>query len=96
MSVEVVQEVLFHRLRRTGQASAIAQARDLRTACTVHSFDTDVLDEAIALQEVTRLRGRDAVHAATARRAGLRTFVTLDADFDAVPGLARLDPTARA
>ena len=60
----------------------------------MHTFDADVLDEAIALQEVTRLRGRDAVHAATARRAGLRRFPTLDADFGAVPGLERLDPTA--
>ena len=92
-SVELVQEVLFHRMRRTDAASALSQARMVMAACVLHDFDQDVLGDALAMVERDALRGRDAVHAATALRAGFAEFVTIDSDFDAVSGLVRVDPS---
>ena len=38
------------------------------------------------------VRGRDAVHAATALLAGFTEIVSADKDLGSVPGLRRLDP----
>ena len=44
------------------------------------------------VQEI--LRGRDAVHAATALEHGLVTIISPDPDFDGAPGLTRIEPAA--
>lgn len=91
-SVELVQELLFHRLRRVQRPVALAQAGQVRAACVLHAFDEAVLDRALELVSVSSVRGRDAVHAATALQAGFAEIVSLDVDFDAVPGLRRVHP----
>lgn len=92
MSVEGGQELLFHRLRRGDREAALRQF-DLVDALVVwHAFDIDVLRRARALVAGGSIRGRDAVHAATALIAGFDALVSCDADFDAVPGLRRSDP----
>lgn len=91
-SVETVQEFVFHRMRRGPRTEALGAARRVARACVLHPFDTDVLHEFLQLIERTGLRWRDAVHAATVRAVGLDTIVSLDADFDDVPGLRRLSP----
>lgn len=91
LSVEAVQEFLHHRIRR-GAADAVEQARAWRDLATVHAFDLEVLDEALRLVEDGQVRGRDAVHAATARVAGFDHVVSTDRDFDGIPGLRRIDP----
>jgi predicted nucleic acid-binding protein len=91
VSVEVVQELLFHRMRRTGTAEAVAQARAAAAACVVHPFDGDVLELSSSLVLATpELRGRDAVHAATALHAGVPTLISPDPAFDAVVGITRV------
>jgi len=95
-SVEVVQEFAFHRLRRTSRARALEDTADVRRAVVLRDFDAETLDLALELMAATTLRGRDALHAATARLAGLELFVTLDRDFDAVPGLAAVHPASFA
>ena len=40
----------------------------------------------------SHVRGRDAVHAATALDAGFDTIVSTDRDFDGIPGLTQRDP----
>lgn len=92
-SVEVVQEYLFHRLRRQTRAAAVTEARDIATFCRLHPFDREVLDRSIELVETTQLRGRDAIHTATALGQGFDTIVSADRDFDGIPGLARVDPS---
>ena len=52
----------------------------------------DVLLRARRLIDATQVRGRDAIHAATALGAGFDTIVTTDRDFGSIPGLRRLDP----
>lgn len=92
VSAEAVQEFGFDRLRRTSRATALEETRHVLALCTVHPLDATVLDRSLDLMAVTDLRGRDAVHAATALVAGFDAIVTPDRDFDAVPGLGRLDP----
>jgi predicted nucleic acid-binding protein len=96
-STEMVQEVVFHRMRRAGSGpagrlEAVQVGRDLVAACVLHAFDDVVLNRALELVAGSSLGGRDAVHAATASVHGFDGIVTPDRDFDAVPGLVRIDP----
>lgn len=95
VSTEAVQEVVFHRLRRTGdRRSAAANGRDIAQSFIVLDFDHEVLDASLGLIERTAIRGRDAVHAATALVYGIGMIASSDPAFDAVPGLTRIDPLA--
>jgi hypothetical protein len=96
VSTEAIQEFLFHRLRRTHAVVAVLDARDASAFCRVHAFDTSVLERSIDLVESTNLRGRDAVHAATAQVQGFSEIVSADRDFDGIPGLTRVDPAEAA
>ena len=89
-SVEMVQELTFHRLRKTDSVTAVEQGRLAGRTCVLHAFDERVLDAALGLIRDGTVRGRDAVHAATAMLAGIPTIVSTDPAFDAV--LDRLDP----
>jgi len=91
-SVEMVQEFVHHRLRVTDRATAVAQARTLTDIVVLHDFDRSVLDEALRLVDTTHLRGRDAVHTATALVHGIGEIISTDTGFDDVPGLTRIDP----
>lgn len=92
-SVEMIQEVVHHRLRRTGDRSAAtADGRDVAAVLTILPFDREVLDLSLDLIERTDVRGRDAVHAATALAYGIDTIVSPDNAFDRIPGLTRVDP----
>lgn len=92
-SVELVQELMYHRLRRTDRATAVQQARDAKSMCVLHDFDMDVLERTLALvASHPRIRGRDAVHAATALEHGIETVLSPDTAFDGIPGLRRVDP----
>jgi len=93
-SVEMVQEFVFHRMRRGDRRSAVRQAKDVAGLCVLHDFDSAVLHIALDLiADVDGLGGRDAVHAATALRHGLTMIISPVRAFDRVPGLRRLDPT---
>jgi predicted nucleic acid-binding protein len=91
-SVEMIQELAFHRMRMTDRVTAIGQARDAAALCVLRAFDGAVLDKALELTATTAIGGRDAVHAATALLWGFDAIVSPDRDFDEVPGLRRLDP----
>ncbi|ANS79853.1 hypothetical protein SGUI_2457 [Serinicoccus hydrothermalis] len=80
-SAEAVQEFLFHRLRRGDREGAVAQTRAMMDALVLHPVDATVLERALQLVITTPLRGRDAVHAATALLAGFEEIVTTDDDF---------------
>jgi len=89
-SVEMVRELVFHRMRRTDPETAAQQGRLAGRACVLHAFDERVLSVALELMEAGRLRGRGAVHAATAEVAGIAGIVSTDAAFDDVAD--RIDP----
>lgn len=92
-STELIQEFTFHRLRRLPAVQAAQDSRDLLATVGAFSFDLTVLDVMLQLIEHHAIRGRDAVHAATALVHGISTIVSTDSAFDAVPGLERIDPT---
>lgn len=92
-SVEMFQEVVHHRMRRSGDR--VAPAREVREAIPLFitlPFDHEVLETALGLIERTSIRGRDAVHAATALAYGIETIASSDPAFDDIPGIRRLDP----
>ena len=91
-SVECGQEFLYHRLRKAGLVSALADFDDLEALVTWHDFTRDVLRQSRDLVARGEVRGRDAVHAATAISAGFKQIVACDNDFDGITGLRRLDP----
>lgn len=94
MSVEGGQEFLFHRLRRSEKDQALALFDLIDKLVVWHPFDVDVLRKSRDFVAQGALRGRDAVHAATAVNAGFDAIVSCDTDFDHVPGLKRLDPAS--
>ncbi len=92
-SVEAIQELVFHRLRRVGRAQAVLEGHRAHRMCRLHAFDIDVLERSLGLVERSPvIGGRDAVHAATALVHDLDTVISPDKAFDHVPGLRRLDP----
>lgn len=93
-SVEMIQELVHHRLRISGKrADSAADGRDVMASCTVLNFDTEVLDLALDLIEKNpSVRGRDAVHAATALAYGIERIASTDRAFDNIPGITRVDP----
>jgi len=93
-SVEMIQEVVFHRMRRDARQNAIGDGRLLARMCDLHTFDQNVLERALWLIETSAIRGRDAIHAATALENGFHQIVTADPDFIAVPGLTPISPEA--
>lgn len=95
-SIELVQEVTFHRLRRVSVAEAVASGRLLLDACILHPVDSAVMVRSLQLVEAGLLRGRDALHAATALEHGFAELVTTDADFADLPGLTIVSPSRRS
>ena len=96
-SAETLQEVL-HRYRSIGREADMritfeAVAAAVRRIISVTAED---MEEARRLGErVSRESGvsaRDLVHAAVARRQGLREILTLDAGFGFIPGVVVVDP----
>ena len=61
--------------------------------CTIFEFTEEVLLRSLALiRDHQTIRGRDAVHAATALTHGIETIISPDHAFDGIPGLRRQDP----
>ncbi|GAB3759728.1 type II toxin-antitoxin system VapC family toxin [Microlunatus parietis] len=93
-SWDLVQELVFHRLRRTSRTTAVEQARAAAEMLHLHDVDSSVVLRSLDLIMTTdTIRGRDALHAATALEHGITMIVTPDSDFDGVPGLIRVDPS---
>jgi uncharacterized protein len=96
-SADLIQELAHVRLRRTGdRALAADDARDAAALCDLHEVRADDAIRALALfRDVPSLTARDAVVAAIALGRGIPAILSPDRDFDAVPGLARVDPADR-
>ena len=77
-----------------GSEAALLQGRSFLNLPRLKllTVDSEVILKAQELAERDRLKPRDAIHAAAAMRNGIRELMSYDADFDAVPGLTRLEP----
>lgn len=91
-SVEMIQEVVFHRMRVGDRIAAVREAEQWAQACRLYPFDHEVLAVALSLIERHGTGGRDAVHAATALVHGIPEIVSHDKAFDGIEGLTRIDP----
>lgn len=92
VSAEAIQELLFHRLRRTDRVAAVKQCRAVAAMCVLLPVDADVVDGMFDVVQRFGIRGRDAIHAATALANGFGRIVSTDLAFDRVDGLERIDP----
>lgn len=97
-SVLTWDEFVYVLQRLQGREVAMGQGRRLLRYPNLRLVPADM--EAIAraqgLVEGTRLRPRDALHAATALIEQATEFVSDDGDFDGVPGITRVPLTAAA
>jgi uncharacterized protein len=93
-SAEVLQEVLFFRMRRGNRDDALESVRRIREMVddVLPVTGDDVLAACDFLARYPALDARDAVHAAVARRNRITSIVSLDKDFDHIQGLRRLTP----
>jgi uncharacterized protein len=93
-SVELVQEVVHVRDRRTGDRQNAAQAgRHVMPLCRLHPVEASDLVVALRLcQTCPGVHMRDAIHAATALNRDIGLILSPDRAFDAVPGIERVDP----
>ncbi len=93
---EVIQEILYVLTRRGRQEEALKLAGYLTALFPDLLAVTrgDVASACDLLRTYPRLSVRDAVHAGTMLRNGLKTVVSVDADFDQVSEIRRVAPGA--
>lgn len=93
-SVDLVQEFLHQRARRTGdRQEAVRRAGLIPSLCRLH--DVERRDLVLALELFDRtpaLDARDAAFAAVALNRGIAIILSPDRAFDGVDGLQRVDP----
>lgn len=94
VSVDLVQEFLHQRFRRTGDRhAAAAAARHVSMLVALHDVTATESLRALALfARHEQLGARDTMFAAVALNRGLDAIVTADRGFDGIPGLRRIDP----
>ena len=93
-NAEVLQEILHHYFSRRRPLMAQAVHRTALEFCDeiIPVTERHTTRALALLLEHQRLSARDAVHIATMEDRGIRTILSADQDFDAVPGVDRMDP----
>jgi len=94
VNTEVVHEILYVLTRRGRRKDALALARHVEALFPdLLPVTRDDMREALQLlEDHPGLSVRDAVHAATMLRNGLRTVASVDSDFDQIPEIRRIAP----
>jgi predicted nucleic acid-binding protein len=93
-SVELVHEFAYVRFRQlANRPDAARWARTIARACRLHAVEPMDTERALDLWgEHEQLDVRDAIFAATALNREIDAILSPDRDFDAIPGLERIDP----
>jgi predicted nucleic acid-binding protein len=93
-SVDLLQELMHQRARRTGDRRGAAKAaRSVAKLVWSHPVEPNDVQRGIDLFEAhDRLDGRDAVFAALALNRGIDAILTTDRAFDDIADLERIDP----
>jgi hypothetical protein len=91
---EVVQEILYVLSRRGRRRDAIALAGHVAALFPdlLPVTRDDTLGACDLMSRYPRLPVRDAVHAATMLRNGIKRIISVDKDFDQVSEIHRLEP----
>jgi predicted nucleic acid-binding protein len=79
-------------MRMTSRSEAVEVASAFMDLVECHPLNATVMRGALSLMLETGLRGRDAIHAATALGLGFDQIVTADRDFASVPKLMMIPP----
>ncbi|MGH9364669.1 MAG: type II toxin-antitoxin system VapC family toxin [Thermoanaerobaculia bacterium] len=93
---EVVQEILYVLARRGRREDGVVLARHVASLFTdlLPVTREDVLGACDLVQKYPKLSVRDAVHAASMLRNGLKRVISVDADFDQIREIRRIEPDA--
>lgn len=93
-NTEVVQEIVFVLDRRGRRPEAIRLARAVAGLFPgVLPVTRDDLRAALEVLETAAVPPRDAIHAGTMRTHRISVVVSVDAHFDAIPGVVRRTPS---
>ena len=95
-STEVIQEIVHAWGRRGRKSEASSFAREiLRDFPDVLSVTpADISSACDLMQRHPALHSRDAIHVATMLNNGIKQIISLDSDFDSIPEISRLAPSA--
>ncbi len=95
---EVLQEILhrYFAIRRPDAAAAVYRSTVDLCDEVMPITEKDTARALELLQVHAELTPRDAIHVATMESAGVRRLLSADRDFDVVPSVRRVDPTAFA
>ncbi len=93
-NTEVIQEILYVLTRRGRPEDALSLARSLMSLIPdlLPVTRADMSGACDLLRQYPQLSGRDAVHASTMLRNGVRTVVSVDPDFDQIAEVRRIPP----
>ena len=93
---EVIQEILYVLSRRGRREDAVTLARYVASLFPdlLPVTRADTLGACDLIRRYPRLSVRDAIHAATMLRNGLRQLISVDEDFDQIPEIRRVEPGA--
>jgi len=96
VNTEVIQEILFVLTRRGHGREALKLAGDVASLFPelLSVTRADMIAACKLLGRHPKLSVRDAVHAATMLNAGLHIVVSVDPDFDWLPDIRRVAPSA--
>ncbi len=95
-NTEVVQEILYVLARRGRREDALTLAGNVAALFPdmLPVTRDDLLSAVDLLRQYPRISVRDAVHAASMLRNGLRTVVSVDPDFDQISEVRRVVPSS--
>ena len=93
-NAEVLQEILhrYFSQRRPADAQLVHRAAMNLCAEIIPVTAEHTVRALDVVLEHPQLSTRDAVHVATMEARGIRKMLSVDDDFDAVPGVDRIDP----
>ena len=93
---EVLQEILHVLSRRGRREDGVILAGHV-TALFPDLLPVtrdDILESCNLLRRHPKLPVRDAIHAATMLRNGIKRIISVDKDFDQIPGIRRVSPSS--
>jgi hypothetical protein len=93
---EVIQEILYVLSRRGKRTDALALASHVSSLFPdlLPITRSDIQKACELLRLYPELAVRDAIHAATMMQNGIHQLISVDADFDQIRGIRRIDPSA--
>jgi uncharacterized protein len=98
INTEILQELLYRYIHIKLADKGIQLCRDVLkyplTVLPVVENDIRLAIDLFQTHQVTGIKPRDAIHAATMQNNGITRLISADADFDRLSSVIRVDPLA--